>query len=120
MAEIRSGMLRGPADQEDRQFDAWFRGLPWFREFVQQHGEAPNPNDPDYDYRAAHRAGVKPERYAPDQNRYHWPSLTPQGAPLKSETHPTMWAEKFMQATGTDPFTIGIRDADAAKRYLNR
>ena len=107
-----------PADRDEWQFQAWARGLPWYSEFQQQYGEAPNLDDPDYDYRAAYRAGIVPERYAPDGGRYHWPSLTSDGQQLKSDNHPTMWAEKFMSQTGVDPFSIGITTPEAARAKL--
>src|SRR5215217_1018621 len=77
-----------PADQQDRRFGGWFRRPPVVNEFVAKYDEEPNPADPDYDYRAAYRAGIEPKRYAPDGGRYHWPSKTFEGYPLKSENHP--------------------------------
>lgn len=111
-----------PADPFGRevQFQQWFKQLPWYQEFQQQYGEPPDPNDPQYDYRKAYQAGVTPQRYAEDANRYHWASKTPQGDWLKSHDHPTAWAEDFMEATGVDPFSIGIRDPVSADSYLRR
>jgi hypothetical protein len=110
---------RGPADQEDRRIDSWLRALPWYKEFAKNYGGPPSL-DPtgDYNYVQAYRAGIEPERYKYDKNRYHWPSGTDQGVALKSENHPTMWAQHFMEQTNVDPYSIGIRDPAAAQVYL--
>jgi hypothetical protein len=110
---------RAGADDEAR-FQSWFRGLPWFQEFVRNFGEEPDPDDPHYDYRAAWRAGIEPERYEYDGGRYHWPSMAPNGVPLKSEGHPTMWMEHFMRETGQDPAALGIQTPEEADAYRNR
>jgi hypothetical protein len=104
--------------QPELEFQNWFRSLPWFREFVQQYGEEPNSNDPDYDYRAAYQAGIAPDRYEYDGGRYHWPSSLPDGTHLKSENHPTMWMEQFMQQTGVDPLSLGLRTPEDAQAAL--
>lgn len=79
----------------------------WRSEFQQRFGEQPNIDDPQYNYRAAIAAGIRPERYAPDGNSYHWPSSTqqPPRMPqmLKSADHPTAWMEHYMQQNGVDP-----------------
>jgi hypothetical protein len=38
---------------------------------------------------------------------HHWPSVTPEGRPLKSKDHPTAWKEKYMQEFGVNPDAIG-------------
>jgi hypothetical protein len=75
----------------------------WADTFQQRFGEAPNLNDPQYDYRAAWKAGITPQPYAPDQNFLHWPSALPSGQMLKAPDHPTAWMEHFMQQYGVDP-----------------
>lgn len=109
--EIRSAM-------DEAKFQQWFKGLPWYAEFVNQYGEQPNADDPQYNYRLAHKNGITPQRYAEDENRYHWPSKTNDGQWLKSHDHPTAWAEDFMEEQDVDPFSIGIRDATSAESYL--
>lgn len=104
----------------ESQFQAGIKATPWYSEFQQQYGEPPNLNDPDYDYRAAWSAGLRPERYAPDGGAYHWPSSLPNGQMLKSEAHPTAWMEHFMRATGQDPNALGIKSAQQAAEYLGR
>jgi hypothetical protein len=90
-------------DQEGR-FQNWIRSTGWFKEYVKEYGEEPDLNIKEYDYRAAWRAGVVPQRDPHDQNRYHWSSVDPQtGRPLKSEDHPTAWKEKYMAETGRNP-----------------
>jgi hypothetical protein len=103
---------------DDAGFMDWFTKLPWYQEFQQNYGERPNPNDPQYDYRAAWRAGIQPERYEYDGGRYHWPSTTQDGTPLKGADHPTMWMQKFMQQTGIDPNALGLRSPDDAAVWL--
>lgn len=101
--------------EEETKFQGWIRGHPWFTEFKQQWGEEPNINAPEYDLRGAWKAGIEPIRYKYDRkplaneqgiydevNAYHWPSQ------FKSEDHPTMWMEKFMQRFGYDPNSKGI------------
>lgn len=96
------------SQDEEKQFKNWFSALPWYEEFVKKYGETPNPDDPSYDYRAAYKAGMTPERYEYD-GTYHWGSKTPDGQWLKSKNHPTAWMEDFMQSTGTDPNALGIK-----------
>ena len=93
--------------KEEATFQAWAKSLPWYSEFQKQYGEAPDLNSKDYDYRAAWKAGVVPQRYAPDGNRFHWPSVA--GAQeLKAANHPTAWMEDYMRITGRDPHTPGV------------
>lgn len=94
---------------DEAAFRQWITTLPWYHEFIRQYGEAPNLNTPDYDYRAAYRAGVKPERDPYDSNRYHWPDVSG-GKMLKSRDHPTMWMQRYMQMYGVDPRAIGIAE----------
>lgn len=103
---------------DDAAFMNWFTKLPWYQEFQQNYGERPNPNDPMYDYRAAWRAGITPQRYEYDGGRYHWPSTTEDGAPLKAENHPTMWMQKFMTRTGQDPNALGLKSPAEAEAWL--
>lgn len=91
---------------EERNFQKWIRTTPWFQEYVKEYGEEPNLDIDEYDYRAAWKAGVVPERDPYDKNRYHWPSVTPEGAPLKSKDHPTAWKEKYMREFGVNPDAI--------------
>lgn len=86
--------------QQEQQFRKDMTSHPWYSEFQKKFGEAPNLNDPGYNYRAAYAAGLRPERYAPDDNAYHWPSATPSGQSLKARNHPTGWMEDYMQITG--------------------
>ncbi len=92
---------------DEKRFQAWFQALPWHQQFQQQFGEAPDANSPDYNYRAAYRNGVTPTLYEYDkqggQPTYHWPSVAPNGVPLKAINHPTAWMEDYMRLTGRDP-----------------
>ena len=98
--------------KEEKDFQEGIRKTEWFKEFKQQYGEEPNLNDKDYDYRAAWKAGLRPERYGPDKGRYHWPSSLPDGKMLKSKDHPTAWKELYMRSTGKNPDEVGATKAD--------
>lgn len=86
-----------PADEV--AFQAGVKQTPWFSEFKNQYGETPNLDSQDYNYRAAWKAGVRPQTYEYDQMQ-HWPSMTPSGESLKATNHPTAWMEDYMQLTG--------------------
>jgi hypothetical protein len=106
--------------EEEQRFQTWIKGTGWYSEFKKEYGEEPDLNDRDYDYRAAWKAGIKPERYAPDNNRYHWPSSLPSGKMLKSSDHPTAWKETFMRQTGHNPDEIGVKTKEQATEYVQR
>jgi len=111
------------SEPEEKQFQNWIKNTGWYKEFVNEYGEEPELNIPDYDYRAAWKAGIEPERDPYDNNRFHWPSSLPTGEMLKSATHPTAWKEMFMRETGQNPDALGIRskeEADAILRNLRR
>lgn len=94
---------------DEAAFRQWIQALPWFAEFRQNYGEAPDLNSRDYDYRAAWRAGVAPERDPYDRGRYHWPTTTADGRELKGELHPTKWMNDFMSLYGVTPEAFGLR-----------
>ena len=99
-------------------FQKWIRSTDWFKEFVNEYGEEPDLNSKDYDYRAAWRAGIIPERDPYDKNRFHWPSSLPSGEMLKSSSHPTAWKEYFMRVTGINPDSLNIKTSDEANTFL--
>lgn len=102
--------------EEENKFQKEIKSSDWYKEYKQNYGENPDLNSKDYNYRAAWKAGVKPERYAPDDNKYHWPSETPKGESLKALNHPTGWMEDYMQLTGKDPHEgQGMTDVQAKK-----
>lgn len=101
---------------EEKTFQQDIKGSDWYKEYKQNYGEDPDLNSKDYNYRAAWKSGVKPERYAPDNNNYHWPSETPNGESLKALNHPTGWMEDYMQLTGKDPHEgLGMTTEQASK-----
>ena len=102
--------------QEEAKFQSEIKSSDWYKEYKSNYGEEPNLDSKDYNYRAAWKAGVKPQRYEPDQNRYHWPSETPTGESLKSLSHPTGWMEDYMQLTGKDPHEGGGMSESQAKK----
>lgn len=101
--------------QQDMQSGEGYRQ--WREQFAQKNGGAPVLDDPDYDYRAAWKAGIRPEPYGHDGGAYHWASAA-NGKMLKGKNHPTAWMEHFMQATGKDPNDLGIKSEADGKRYL--
>jgi len=90
-------------DDEEVMFQQGIRKTPWFAEFKREYGEEPDLDIEEYDYRAAWKAGLRPQRDIHDGGRYHWPSTLPDGRPLKSPDHPTMWKEHYMRQTGQNP-----------------
>ena len=62
----------------------------WYDEMARRHGLNPNPDAPEqfYDYRAAHKAGAKPDATG------HWPS------DFKKPGHPNMVVGGFDVKTG--------------------
>lgn len=107
MPQYNEDALRQWLDDESR-FQDWARKLPWYSEFIQEHGEEPDLNTLDYDYRRAWRQGIAPEKYI--DGKYHWPSIDKEGAPLKSPSHKTWWKEEYMQKTGENPDELGITE----------
>lgn len=107
-----------PSRNDEMLFQKWIRGTDWFKEFVNEYGEEPDLDTKDYDYRAAWRAGIVPERDPYDKNRFHWPSSLPSGQMLKSKDHPTAWKEYFMRDTGINPDALGIKTPEDANAYL--
>lgn len=112
---------KAKAQDDEAAFQSWIRNTGWFGEFVKEYGEEPDLNTKDYDYRAAWKAGVQPERDPYDNNRFHWPSSLPGGKMLKSAEHPTAWKEYFMRDTGVNPDSLNLKTPeDAAKFLTNR
>lgn len=99
--------MNDPAQEE--AYMEWITSTPWFQEFWKRYGEQPDLNSKDYDYRAAYRAGMAPQRDPYDSGRYHWPSaivrdgVAAPGGQLKAKNHPTAWMDDYMGLTGRDP-----------------
>jgi hypothetical protein len=118
-AQQMSGNLKDKQTQNDETaFQNWIRNTDWFKEFKSQYNEEPDLNTKDYDYRAAWRAGVQPERDPYDGNRFHWPSSLPEGQMLKSAEHPTAWKEYFMRSTGINPDALNLKTPEDAAKFL--
>jgi len=105
---------------DESAFQNWIRGTDWFKEFKAEYNEEPDLDTKDYDYRAAWKAGVQPERDPYDNNRFHWPSSLPTGEMLKSAEHPTAWKEYFMRDTGVNPDALGLKTQEDANIYLKK
>jgi hypothetical protein len=112
------GLAADKDPNEEKMFQSWIRSTPWFSEFVNKYQEEPNLDSKDYDYRAAWKAGIQPERDPYDGNSYHWPSSLPDGKMLKAPDHPTAWKEYFMRDTGQNPDALGIASSEDADVYL--
>lgn len=113
----RTRAAKAPTNDE-AAFQNWIRNTGWFKEFVNEYKEEPDLNTKDYDYRAAWKANVLPQRDLYDNNRFHWPSSLPTGKMLKSAEHPTAWKEYFMRDTGINPDALGIKTPEDANIYL--
>jgi hypothetical protein len=70
----------------EQMFQEGIRDTDWYKEFVAKHGE-PNLNDPNYDYRAAWDAGVRPNVRDPGDNMLHWSSQ------FKGPNHPNRYVD---------------------------
>jgi hypothetical protein len=112
------GLASRDLPNDEAEFQKWIRNTGWFREFEKEYGEEPDLDTKDYDYRAAWKAGVQPERDPYDNNRFHWPSSLPNGQMLKSEEHPTAWKEYFMRETGANPDALGLKTPEDANNFL--
>lgn len=75
-------------------FQSGIRATPWFGEFKQKHGEEPNLNDPNYDYRAAWKAGARPDVRDAGDGLLHWPSQ------FKGPNHPNRFVGGMDTITG--------------------
>ncbi len=101
----------------EAEFQRGIRATDWFSEFLKEYGEEPdlrpmseNPaKGPNYDYRGAWAAGIRPKRDPHNQNKYHWPSE------FKSSTHPTAWKEQFMQKHKINPDALPRNVLDRMK-----
>jgi hypothetical protein len=108
-------------DNEEQEFQKGIRATEWFKEFKQEYGEEPDLDIEEYDYRAAWKAGVTPERDPYDNNRYHWGSVNPKtGEMLKSKDHPTAWKQYYMDMTGKNPDEVGATRSDYEKMTLEK
>ena len=109
----------GSVDAERQRIEAEIKKTPWFSEYIRQYGEEPDLSQrANYDYITAWKAGIRPQ-INPNDKRYHWDSKTPDGKMLKKPNHPTLWKTYFMDATGIDPDTIGIKNEQEAQAYIN-
>jgi len=81
---------KGWTQPEEKQFQTWYK------DWAIKAGIDINPDNPlhKYDYRAAYRAGVKPE-INPEDGRYHWPSE------FKAPDHPNRFVNGIDTITGT-------------------
>jgi hypothetical protein len=104
--------------QEEAKFQKEIQDTLWYWQYKHQYNEAPNLNDPMYDYRGAYVAGVQPQSYQYDKTIQHWPSVAPNGDSLKASAHPTAWMEDFQRNTGTDPLRLGLNTPEAAWNYV--
>lgn len=113
-SRLSDKLTQGTTDPKEDDFQRGIRGTSWFSDFVKQYGEEPDLRPvsedpalgPNYDYRKAWAAGVRPEPDPYDNNRQHWPSSSPDGKMLKSKNHPTAWKEPFMRQYGVNPDSL--------------
>lgn len=107
---------------ERTRVEAEIRKTDWFKEYVKQYGEEPNLSESaDYDYLTAWKTGVRPERDPYDENKFHWGSYAEvfgQKVKLKKPEHRTLWKSQFMEETGINPDSIGLKDDKKAQKWL--
>lgn len=105
----------GMADSEDQAVIDEIRKLPWFNRYVKKFGEEPDLSpSADYDYITAYKSGARPDETD------HWPSYTGSGIRLKKANHPTLWKTLFMDKTGIDPDSIGIKNEQEGQAFMQR
>ncbi len=104
----------GSVDAERQRVISEIRKTPWFSNFVRKYGEEPDLSEnADYDYFTAWTSGERPNELD------HWPSYTASGKLLKKEGHSTLWKTRFMDATGIDPDSLGIKNEQEGQAYIN-
>ena len=95
-----AGLLDTLPPEDERQFQTFMAFNPavraWRNSFANRFGEQPVIDGGNYDYRAAWKAGARPEPI-PGDTVWHWSSVG------KSADHPTMWKQQFMDQFGVDP-----------------
>jgi len=105
----------GVVNSEDQAVIDEIRKLPWFNRYVKKFGEEPDlSSNADYDYITAYKSGARPDETD------HWPSYTGSGIRLKRENHPTLWKTLFMDKTGIDPDSIGIKNEQEGQAFIQR
>jgi hypothetical protein len=90
---IKRGQMLTAAMRE-QQFQEGIRETPWYKEFVAKYGEAPNLQDPNYNYREAWDAGVRPNVRDPNDQMLHWSSQ------FKGPNHPNRIVDGIDTITG--------------------
>jgi hypothetical protein len=81
--EMAEALIVDRIREDEQSFQQGIRNTEWFKEFVKEHGEEPDLDTKDYNYREAWRSGARPDVRDPtDKNRLHWPSK------FKGENHP--------------------------------
>lgn len=85
--------------------------LAWRKSMVEEFGEDPSPDNPDYNYRKAWVSGDRPQMT--EDGKAHWGSIVSDGTDLKGENHPTKWKSDYYEVFGISP--EGLSKADAIK-----
>ena len=70
----------------EHAYQRGIRKTDWYKEFEAAEGN-PKLNDPDYDYRAAWKAGSRPETRDAGDGRLHWSSK------FKGDNHPNRYVD---------------------------
>lgn len=87
--------VTGPSPPIDEEaFQQGIRGTQWYKEFKERHGEEPDLDTQDYDYRRAWIAGARPDVRDPGDKSLHWPSE------FKGEGHPNRFVDGVDTLTG--------------------
>ena len=98
-------------DEQDTEegFQQGIRATPWFREYVEKEGEEPDLETPNYDYRRAWRAGVRPDVRDSNDQLLHWPSE------FKGPSHPNRYVEGVDTTLSPEQRAEALEGAGARK-----
>jgi len=133
LRQAMTEQLGQPKSAEEGLYQQRVMSQPFFSEFAAEHGEAPDLNDPEYDYRAAlNQQSISGDVFGRDPYDPQMTDMNFQretmGAPMqgrihgdsrfKAQQHPSMWKEQFMQLSGQNPDAMGIQDGTEADRML--
>ena len=99
---LAAGAGAGTAGGGTGAFDPNVRG--WRNSFMQQTGQPPLLDRPDFNYREAYMLGNKHMPYENDPGFFHWDSRG------KAPDHPTAWMQSYMdQFGGSDRKKFGMQ-----------
>lgn len=112
------GQHLSPDQQEIVRIEGEIKKDPWYAQYVNKFGEEPDlSRNANYDYITAWKSGIRP-KMNPHDGLYHWDSKTREGEMLKKPDHPTIWKTYWMDKTGIDPDSLGLKNQQEAEEWL--